>query len=149
MTAGSEITWKYPRHKGAMTSDKRAAMLAAVQAIDSKSSRATSRVLHRIAREYMFEEQGMVWPVWQALANNKDTPAKVIRDLEQKQSWYLDILLIQHQHASDAFLHRMKGLREDIQGKHAGSRGYDNNKELRAYAHKRVGMAPEDTNDDE
>jgi hypothetical protein len=140
--------WKYPRQAGATLEQKRVALLAALSAIDCKKPPPDARTLQRIAREYMFEDKGLVWPVWQALANNSRTPAKVIRDLEQKQMWHIDILLVQHVNTSSAFLHRMKDLKPDIHGAHANSKGYDNNKELRTYAYKRLGLSAKDTDDD-
>lgn len=142
-----ENGWKYPRHKGAALVEKRAAMLAALRTVDARSPRATPRTLQRIAREYMFEDQGMVWPVWQALASNIETPARVIHDLEQKGLWYLDILLVQHPYASDAFIHRMKDLPANMRGAHSDYKGYDQNKELRAHAYKRLGLAIEKDDD--
>ncbi len=142
-----DAPWKYPRHKAATLETKRAAMLTALSVIDAKSPRPTTRLLNRIAREYMFENSGMVWPIWQALVNNSKTPPRVLRDFEQKQMWFLDILLVQHANASEAFLHRMKNLREDIQGKNSNSKGFDNNKELRVYAYKRLGLRYEENED--
>lgn len=144
----TEIDWRYPKHKGVSQKEQQAAMLAALRVIDGRSPRCSPRTLQRIAREYMFEEIAMVWPIWQALANNAETPQRVIHDLEQKGLWYLDILLVQHPNASDAFIHRMKNLPVNIRAADANSKGYDNNKELRAKARKRLGLSPESGDDD-
>jgi hypothetical protein len=144
----SKQTWKYPRFASATDEDKKAAVLAALSIVDGRSPKPTVRMLQEIAKEYMFEDPRMAWPIWQALANNPCTSAKVIYDLEQKQLWYLDILLVQHQYASNAFLHRMMDSRVDIQGKNASSKGFDQNKELRAHASKRLGLPTKGARDD-
>jgi len=81
------------------------------------------------------------WPVRQALAYCRNTPEDVLRDFFARHDWYLWLGLANNSSCPRDILEHFADLPVEVCGVHKGYGGYDQNKEIREIARKRLGIA--------
>ena len=97
--------------------------------------------VHEIAAAALaYLDQHEYWPVRQALAFCRHTSESTIRDFFARHEWYLDLGLVNNASCPRDILEHFADLPIKVCGANKGYGGYDQNKELRGIARKRLGL---------